>query len=197
MCRSLGDIKWYDPTHAMTAFLTVILMPLTYSIAYGLIAGICCYALMTGTFRLLEFVGIQRPVFEPPIEEDVLEALVKKDEAEEGDESEEHFVEADFDDTKPHGEEGSDEAQSPGNSLSPASGTNLDLLFHNIFCLFDSTVAPFCEAATVPNYDCKFISVCVLKVYWFAFNVVQELQHTQEAGTFWANKPSRKAWSSS
>jgi len=108
-----------------------------------------------------------------------------------------NFVEADSDDTKPHGEEGSDEAQSPGNSLSPASGTNLDLLFHNIFCLFDSTVAPFCEATTVPNYDCKFISVCVLKVYWFAFNVVQELQHTQEAGTFWANKPSRKAWSSS
>lgn len=67
----------------MTAFLTIILMPLTYSIAYGLIAGIVCYVIMTGTFRLLEFVGIKTPVFEPPQEEDALEALIhKKDEVE-------------------------------------------------------------------------------------------------------------------
>ena len=39
MCRSLVKIKWYDPSHAVTAFITIMIMPLTYSIGYGLIAG--------------------------------------------------------------------------------------------------------------------------------------------------------------
>ena len=64
MCRSLADIKWNNPTHAITAFLTVIIMPLTYSIAYGLIAGIGCYIIMEGTFFLLSFVGISKPVYD-------------------------------------------------------------------------------------------------------------------------------------
>ena len=32
MSRSLGKLKWHDPAHAVTAFLTVMVMPLTYSI---------------------------------------------------------------------------------------------------------------------------------------------------------------------
>ena len=66
----------------MTAFLTVILMPLTYSIAYGLIAGIGCYIIMMGTFRLLELVGIQAPVFDPPEggSKDYVEESVSPDE---------------------------------------------------------------------------------------------------------------------
>jgi len=64
MCRVLQTIKWYDPTHAITAFLTVIVMPLTYSIAYGLLAGIGSYVIMHGTFYILSFVGIPYPVFE-------------------------------------------------------------------------------------------------------------------------------------
>ena len=36
MCRSLEDIHWKNPVHAVVAFVTVIMMPLTYSIAYGL-----------------------------------------------------------------------------------------------------------------------------------------------------------------
>lgn len=36
MCRSLEDIHWDNPVHAVVAFVTVIMMPLTYSIAYGL-----------------------------------------------------------------------------------------------------------------------------------------------------------------
>lgn len=40
MCRSLKNVKWDNPAHAVCAFVTVIVMPLTYSIAYGLIAGI-------------------------------------------------------------------------------------------------------------------------------------------------------------
>jgi adenine/guanine/hypoxanthine permease len=80
MSRSLMDIKWYNITHAATSFLTLTVMPLTYSIAYGLIAGIGCYAIMTGTFKLLALVGIAEPVFEPaPPTVDHIEELIKKD----------------------------------------------------------------------------------------------------------------------
>jgi len=79
MCRSLGEIKWYNITHATTAFLTVIIMPLTYSIAYGLIAGIGCYAIMTSTFRLLELVGVAQPVIDPPEGHDPPELVNKAD----------------------------------------------------------------------------------------------------------------------
>jgi len=99
MCRSLGEIKWYDPRDSLTAFLTVILMPLTYSIAYGLIAGICCYAIMSAAYCLLEFVGIERPIFEAPVDDDPLEALVTKGEKEEEDEP--GAVEADDTEDKP------------------------------------------------------------------------------------------------
>eukprot|EP00617_Octactis_speculum_P016619 CAMPEP_0185745944 /NCGR_PEP_ID=MMETSP1174-20130828/4331_1 /TAXON_ID=35687 /ORGANISM="Dictyocha speculum, Strain CCMP1381" /LENGTH=549 /DNA_ID=CAMNT_0028420245 /DNA_START=24 /DNA_END=1673 /DNA_ORIENTATION=- len=40
MMRGLVDIDWDDYGSAIPAFLTIILMPLTYSIAYGMIAGI-------------------------------------------------------------------------------------------------------------------------------------------------------------
>jgi AGZA family xanthine/uracil permease-like MFS transporter len=66
MCRSLGSIKWWDVTHAITAFLVVIIMPLTYSIAYGLIAGIGAYLLLHGTFWILACFGIPKPVFKNP-----------------------------------------------------------------------------------------------------------------------------------
>jgi adenine/guanine/hypoxanthine permease len=80
MSRSLMDIKWYNITHAATSFLTLTVMPLTYSIAYGLIAGIGCYAIMTGTFKLLALVGIAEPVFEPvPRTVDHVDELIKKD----------------------------------------------------------------------------------------------------------------------
>lgn len=79
MCRSLGEIKWWDITHALTAFLTVIIMPLTYSIAYGLIAGIGCYFIMSATFKLFSLVGIPYPDFEPPETEEVVEKEVSED----------------------------------------------------------------------------------------------------------------------
>jgi AGZA family xanthine/uracil permease-like MFS transporter len=68
MARSLKYVKWHDITHAATAFITVIIMPLTYSIAYGLIAGICVWIVLQFTFRALEFLGVERPHFD---EEDV------------------------------------------------------------------------------------------------------------------------------
>ena len=39
MMRSVGRISWDDITEAIPAFLTIILMPLTYSIAHGLAIG--------------------------------------------------------------------------------------------------------------------------------------------------------------
>jgi len=64
MAKSLAHVKWYDVSHAATAFITVMIMPLTYSIAYGLIAGICTWIVLQGTFWLLSLVGVEKPSFE-------------------------------------------------------------------------------------------------------------------------------------
>merc|ERR1712228_115985 len=40
MMKGIKDIDWADYNAAISAFLTIAVMPLTYSIAYGLIAGI-------------------------------------------------------------------------------------------------------------------------------------------------------------
>jgi AGZA family xanthine/uracil permease-like MFS transporter len=51
MVSSLGEIEWGDPTVAVPCFLTVIAIPLTFSIANGLAFGIVSYAalqLITG-----------------------------------------------------------------------------------------------------------------------------------------------------
>ncbi|KAJ8764073.1 hypothetical protein K2173_004971 [Erythroxylum novogranatense] len=46
MMRSVVEIDWNDMRQAIPAFLTLILMPLTYSIAYGLIGGIGTYIVL-------------------------------------------------------------------------------------------------------------------------------------------------------
>mmetsp|Transcript_197 Transcript_197/g.352 ORF Transcript_197/g.352 Transcript_197/m.352 type:complete len:578 (+) Transcript_197:162-1895(+) len=61
MARSLKDVKWHDITHAATAFVTVIIMPLTYSIAYGLIAGICMWIVLQSVFWFLGLFGVPHP----------------------------------------------------------------------------------------------------------------------------------------
>lgn len=43
MMKSVVEINWEDLQEAIPAFITIILMPLTYSIAYGLIGGITTY----------------------------------------------------------------------------------------------------------------------------------------------------------
>eukprot|EP00488_Nonionellina_sp_1-RS-2012_P000233 TRINITY_DN10671_c0_g1_i1.p1 TRINITY_DN10671_c0_g1~~TRINITY_DN10671_c0_g1_i1.p1 ORF type:complete len:126 (-),score=16.47 TRINITY_DN10671_c0_g1_i1:50-427(-) len=40
MMRSVTKIDWNDFRHAFPAFVTIIIMPFTYSIAYGIIAGL-------------------------------------------------------------------------------------------------------------------------------------------------------------
>ncbi|KAI4385625.1 hypothetical protein MLD38_003627 [Melastoma candidum] len=46
MMRAVVEIKWEDMRQAIPAFITLILMPLTYSIAYGLIGGIGTYSVL-------------------------------------------------------------------------------------------------------------------------------------------------------
>ncbi|RWR79022.1 Xanthine/uracil/vitamin C permease [Cinnamomum micranthum f. kanehirae] len=46
MMRSVVEIEWGDMREAIPAFMTMILMPLTYSIAYGLIGGIGTYIML-------------------------------------------------------------------------------------------------------------------------------------------------------
>ncbi|GAM33857.1 uracil permease [Talaromyces pinophilus] len=43
MCRAAADINWRYHGDAIPAFLTIAIMPFTYSIAYGLIAGILIF----------------------------------------------------------------------------------------------------------------------------------------------------------
>lgn len=46
MMKSVVEIDWNDMRQAIPAFVTLILMPLTYSIAYGLIGGIGTYMVL-------------------------------------------------------------------------------------------------------------------------------------------------------
>uniref|UniRef100_A0ACD5Z881 Uncharacterized protein n=1 Tax=Avena sativa TaxID=4498 RepID=A0ACD5Z881_AVESA len=46
MMRSVAEVDWLDMRQAVPAFMTLALMPLTYSIAYGLIGGIGTYMLL-------------------------------------------------------------------------------------------------------------------------------------------------------
>jgi AGZA family xanthine/uracil permease-like MFS transporter len=54
MLATINEIRWHDPLVAVPAFLTLVLIPLTYSIANGLGFGIIAWAvlhLFTGNFR--------------------------------------------------------------------------------------------------------------------------------------------------
>jgi AGZA family xanthine/uracil permease-like MFS transporter len=46
MLGNVTDIDWNDITHSIPAGMTIIIMPLTYSIAYGLAAGIITFPLV-------------------------------------------------------------------------------------------------------------------------------------------------------
>lgn len=54
MARSLGDIDWSRLEFAVPAFITIVMMPLTYSIANGLAMGMIFYPVVMaarGRFR--------------------------------------------------------------------------------------------------------------------------------------------------
>ncbi|MFC6990148.1 NCS2 family permease [Haloplanus sp. GCM10025708] len=46
MLRNVVDIAWDDITYAIPAGMTILVMPLTYSIAYGIAAGIVSYPIV-------------------------------------------------------------------------------------------------------------------------------------------------------
>jgi AGZA family xanthine/uracil permease-like MFS transporter len=59
MMGALTEVEWTDPLQAIPAFLTVIIIPLSYSIANGLAFGITSYAvlkLVRGQARLSDWL---------------------------------------------------------------------------------------------------------------------------------------------
>ncbi len=55
MMRQAADIDWHDKTMALPAFITMVMMPFTYSIADGIAWGLISYcAMMAGTGRFSE-----------------------------------------------------------------------------------------------------------------------------------------------
>lgn len=64
MVISVTDINWRYLGDGVPAFLTMVLMPFTYSIADGLIGGICSYIVLNTTIWLIKVVTRGRVV--PP-----------------------------------------------------------------------------------------------------------------------------------
>ncbi|XVF24358.1 hypothetical protein REPUB_Repub13aG0121100 [Reevesia pubescens] len=68
MMRAVVEIEWDDMRQAIPAFVTLILMPLTYSIAYGLIGGIGTYIVLHiwdwGADLLVKYGVIKRNAIE-------------------------------------------------------------------------------------------------------------------------------------
>merc|ERR1711982_165447 len=75
ICKSLTKVKWHGISHATTAFITVILMPLTYSIGYALIGGIGCWIIVQGFFTLMKVMfNIDKPNFEDSNDNNIMVA---------------------------------------------------------------------------------------------------------------------------
>ncbi|KAJ3519069.1 hypothetical protein NM688_g9356 [Phlebia brevispora] len=64
MIRNVRDINWDYVGDSVPAFLTLIVIPLTYNIAYGVIAGIISYVLINGIAWLIRKISGDR--FPPP-----------------------------------------------------------------------------------------------------------------------------------
>ncbi|GAP91354.1 putative purine transporter [Rosellinia necatrix] len=62
MMPAAADINWRYLGDAVPAFVTIVAMPFTYSIAYGLIAGIILYIVINGLVWLLELASAGRLV---------------------------------------------------------------------------------------------------------------------------------------
>ncbi|KAJ7072506.1 permease family-domain-containing protein [Mycena amicta] len=64
MIRNVRDINWDYVGDAVPSFITLLIIPLSYNIAYGLIAGVLTYLCLNGTTRIITFVSGGRVV--PP-----------------------------------------------------------------------------------------------------------------------------------
>ncbi|KAI9741247.1 MAG: hypothetical protein M1834_002963 [Cirrosporium novae-zelandiae] len=70
MCRQITLINWSYVGDALPAFVTFTLMPFTYSIAYGLIAGLVTYALINGlTYLTYKLSGGRIQTIDPERQE--------------------------------------------------------------------------------------------------------------------------------
>jgi len=56
MMRGLVNINWYNHGEAIPAFVCIALMPLTYSIAYGIIGGLFVYVVTNGFDHLIGLI---------------------------------------------------------------------------------------------------------------------------------------------
>ena len=68
MAKAAADINWRYYGDSIPAFLTIAIMPFTYSIAYGLIAGITSYITLNGIAWCLEKISGGRII--PPNKEE-------------------------------------------------------------------------------------------------------------------------------
>ncbi|WIA38688.1 hypothetical protein OEZ86_001993 [Tetradesmus obliquus] len=58
MMENVVDIDWADVRQAVPAFITIVTMPMTYSIAYGLIAGLCSYLVVYLGNLIMDLIGV-------------------------------------------------------------------------------------------------------------------------------------------
>ncbi|CCX32914.1 permease family-domain-containing protein [Pyronema domesticum] len=57
MMKAAAEINWAYPGDAIPAFVTLLIMPMTYSIAYGLIAGIITYIILNSIVWFVEVIS--------------------------------------------------------------------------------------------------------------------------------------------
>ncbi|KAI9317270.1 permease family-domain-containing protein [Dichotomocladium elegans] len=57
MTTSIRNINWDYPGDAIPAFITITVMPFTYSIAYGLIGGIISYIVINGIIYIIDKIS--------------------------------------------------------------------------------------------------------------------------------------------
>ncbi|KAG2225943.1 hypothetical protein INT45_006639 [Circinella minor] len=60
MLAGVRNINWDYPGDAIPAFITITVMPFTYSIAYGLIGGIISYVIINGVIYLIDKASFGR-----------------------------------------------------------------------------------------------------------------------------------------
>ncbi|KAF3906622.1 hypothetical protein ABW20_dc0109124 [Dactylellina cionopaga] len=70
MMKAVMGINWNYAGDAIPAFATLIFMPFSYSIAYGLIAGILCYTVLNGSAYIIKLISGGRIT---PVDEDIKE----------------------------------------------------------------------------------------------------------------------------
>ena len=64
MMRQVTDVNWSFIGDALPAFVTIVCMPFTYSVAYGLIAGLFTYTIINGLIYVTKLIS--RGKIQPP-----------------------------------------------------------------------------------------------------------------------------------